>query len=85
MTYLGVDWKVLEASESHLPGGQVETATITLTSLKLKASYDIEMETSSMECGVATTLAMHGKYGPDKQTGIPAWYPRAIQPTSQEQ
>ncbi len=23
-TYLGVDWKVLEASERHLPSGQVE-------------------------------------------------------------
>ena len=26
---------------------------------------------------VATTLATHGKYGPDKQTGILAWFPRA--------
>ncbi len=26
--------------------------------------------------GVVTTLAMHDKYGPDKQTGVPAWYPR---------
>ena len=51
MTYLGVDWKVLEASERHLTSRQVEPATITLTSLKLKASYhstyDIEMETYS--------------------------------------
>ncbi len=33
---------------------------------------------------VVTTLATHGKYGPDKQMGIPAWVPRVTQPTSQE-
>ena len=45
--YLRVDWKVLEATQRHLPGREVGTATIALISLKLKASYDIEMETST--------------------------------------
>ncbi len=48
MTYLGVDWKVLEVTGRHLPGREVGTATITLTSLKLKASYDIEWKLPQM-------------------------------------
>ncbi len=45
---MGVDWKVLKVTGRHLPGREVETTTITLASLKLKASYDIEWKLPQM-------------------------------------
>ena len=56
MTYLGVDWNVLEASERHLTSRQVEPATITLTSLKLKASLYMTLKRKLPQLHTAKVL-----------------------------
>ena len=77
MTYLGIYWKVLEATGRHLPDREVGTATITLTSLKLKASYDMKWKLPQMHTAKVLnawpshTLLSGSQFSFNTITGIP--------------